>query len=229
MKKPRIKPYLYRLLIENIAYIVGSLTMLILIVVVVNMSLTRISKIKLERTALIQEINTRQNKVNLLNSVFPSPDQLNENIAFLNRLIPNSEDYFSIIYSLEKLSEKTGFTINGYTVNIQSSTANKLRLTISGSGDSTAFLDFLENYNFSGGRLITSDKIELNPQTSTNSIKIDLTFYNKTVDLNLGKELTINESTVEEINELKNKVQFTLKEATIGASILEYPKKDNPF
>ena len=54
----------------------------------------------------------------------------------------------------------------------------KIRIKATGVGDSQSFVDFLKNYNFSGGRLITSDKVQLDPNFS-GSIIIDLTFYNK--------------------------------------------------
>ena len=46
-----------------------------------------------------------------MNNSIPQSEKLDEDIKFLNTLIPNTEDYFSIIYALENLSQKSNFII----------------------------------------------------------------------------------------------------------------------
>ena len=118
------------------------------------------------------------NKVTLMNSAVPQSEKLDEDVKFLNTLIPDVEDYFSVIYALEQLSKKTNFVITSYSVNVKASTTDKLRINVTGVGDSESLIHFLKDYNFDGGRLITSDKVQLDPNFS-GSIIINLTFYNK--------------------------------------------------
>ena len=77
--------------------------------------------------------------------------------------------------------------------------------------------------------MITSDKIQIDPNFF-GSIKIDLTFYAKSVltDKNLGQ--ITDYKFFEELEALKSKVNFSFTEniATDSAD-LEYPKKTNPF
>lgn len=224
----KIKPFIRRLIRENIFYIVGNAFIFILIIITVGIGLTENSSYNKKINSLKTELNQLQNKVNLMNTTIPSPDKLDEDLNFLNTLIPNIEDYFSIIYALEKLSQKSNFVITGYTVNVEKSTAEKLKLSVTGTGESQSFINFLKNYNFGGGRLITSDKIQLDPNFF-GSIKIDLTFYAKNVLT--GKNLALPDDKVfEELEALKSKVNFSFdsNEATNSVD-LNYPKKSNPF
>jgi hypothetical protein len=227
MKK--IKPYVAKLIQQNLIYLSGAVLLLVLIVVVIKTGVDRIQKVDAGNKILTSEVTELRTKFNLLNTVVPSSEQLDSDILLLNSLIPEAEDYFSIIYALETLSKKTGFIITSYTVNMKSSTKEQLKLSITGVGDTTSFMNFLENYNFAGGRLITSDKIELNPQESS-AIRVDLTFYNKKVALNFSGELEINPKTIEEIALLRNKVDFSFKETGPAEEVdYSYPKKNNPF
>mgnify|MGYP001572513715 FL=1 len=183
---------------------------------------TKIDILKVENTELM-------NKVTLMNSTIPGSEKLDGDIKLLNTLIPNAEDYFSIIYALEKLSQKSNFIITNYVVNVGASTSEKLRVSITGVGDSQSFVDFLKEYNFSGGRLITSDKIQLDPSFS-GSIIIDLTFYNKKTVVSNKLEMSPNSNIYKELETLKAKVDFNFvdNQATDTPS-LDYPKKSNPF
>lgn len=225
----KIKPYIKRLIRENIFYIAGNVFIFILIIIAVRIGLTENSsydkKISVLRTELIQ----LQNKATLMNTSIPSSDRLDEDLKFLNTLIPNIEDYFSIIYALEKLSQKSNFIVTSYTVNVRNSTNEKLKLEVTGTGDSQSFINFLKDYNFGGGRLITSDKIQLDPNYF-GSIKIDLAFYAKSVSTDKNLNLTPDYNFFQELETLKSKVNFSFdSNAVTNNPDFNYPKKSNPF
>ena len=227
--KNKIKPFILRLIKENIFYIIGNLFIFILIIISIKIGFTEKSKYDKKIVTLKVELNQLQNKVNILNSSIPTSNKLDEDISFLNALIPNIEDYFSIIYALEKLSLNSNFIINSYTVSIGKSTSQKLKLSVTGMGDSESFINFLKNYNFAGGRLITSDKIQLDPNF-VGSIKIDLTFYTKKVTANQNLESNPDEKVFNELETLKNKVNFAFDVDTASsAPDFNYPRKSNPF
>ncbi len=226
--KNKIKPFIKRLILENIFYIFGNVFIFILIVVVVKIGLTENFSYDKKIAILKIELNTLQNSARLSADI-PSSEALEEDIKLLNALIPNIEDYFSIIYALEKLSQKSNFTITEYTVNLQNSTSEKLKLVVSGTGNSQSFINFLKIYNFGGGRLITSDKIKLDPNFF-GSIKVDLTFYNKSALTEKKIESTVNNNIFKEIETLKNKVSFTFySNSEVGDPSSDYPRKNNPF
>ena len=231
MNKIKIKPYLYQLIKENILYIVFFITFIILIVFLIQSSVSKILILDQKNIVTKREVNQLKTRLDLLNTIIPSTEELNQDIKIMNALIPNAEDYFSIIYALNKLSLDTGFIISSYTINMKASTLEKLKLTIDGIGDTTKFVDFLSKYNFSGGRFITSDKIELSTQTS-GFIRIDLTFYNKKVDINYNQNSPVNQKIFEDITSLKSKINFNFDEQTASDSAnidLNYPVKNNLF
>jgi len=227
--KNKIKPFIKRLIKENIFYIIGNIFIFLLIIVTIKIGVTKIVDYKTKIDSLKVENTKLMNKVNFMNSEIPEPDKLDDDVKFLNTLIPNAEDYFSIIYSLEKLSQKTNFIITNYTVNVGASTSEQIKMSVTGVGNSQSFIDFLKDYNFSGGRLITSDKIQLDPNF-VGSLIINLTFYNKKTQVSDKLETFPNTNIYKELENLKAKVDFNLEDnvATISPS-LDYPKKTNPF
>ena len=225
----KIKPYIRRLLKENLLYIIGNIFMCALIVITIKIGITENTNYQNKIANLKSELNQLQIKADLLTTAIPSSEKLDEDLDFLNKLIPNIEDYFSIIYALEKLSQKSNFIVTSYNVSVDKSTAEKLRLNVTGMGDSQTFIDFLKSYNYEGGRLITSDKIQIDPNYF-GSIKIDLTFYTKNVPISKDLDLKVDGKIFTELEALKSKVNFTFdnSEATATA-VLDYPKKENPF
>ncbi len=227
--KNKIKPFIRRLIKENIFYLIGNVFIFVLIIIVVRIGLTENSSYNKKITALKTELSQLQNKVTLMQTTIPPSDKLDEDLNFLNTLIPNIEDYFSIIYALEKLSQKTNFIITDYNVNVRNSTAEQLKLSVSGIGDSQSFINFLKDYNFGGGRLITSDKIQLDPNFF-GAIKIDLTFYAKSVSTGKNLELIPDYKFFEELETLKSKVNFSFdNNLATNSADLDYPRKSNPF
>jgi len=225
----KIKPFIQRLIRENIFYMAGNVFIFILIIIAVRIGLTENSSYDKKISALRTELIQLQNKVTLMNTIIPSSDRLDEDLNFLNTLIPNVEDYFSIIFALEKLSQKSNFIVISYGIKVGNSTSEKLKLEVTGTGDSQSFINFLKDYNFGGGRLITSDKIQLDPNFF-GSIKIDLAFYTKRVSIGKNLELIPDYKFFQELESLKSKVNFSFDSnlATSSAD-LDYPKKNNPF
>ncbi|MEK7597619.1 MAG: hypothetical protein AAB441_03150 [Patescibacteria group bacterium] len=227
--KNKIKPFIKRLVKENIYYIIGNVFIFIFIIITVKIGITEIINYKTKISSLELENTQLMNKVTLMNSSIPKSEKLDEDIKFLNTLIPNAEDYFSIIYALENLSQKSNFIITSYTVNVKASTSEKLRINVTGVGDSQSLINFLKDYNFSGGRLITSDKVQLDPNFS-GSIIIDLTFYNKKTVVANKLEKPPDSNIYKELETLKAKVNFSFESnAETNGPDLNYPKKSNPF
>ena len=225
----KIKPFIQRLIRENIFYIVGNVFIFTLIIITVRIGLTENSNYNKKISTLKTELKQLQSKVNLMRTTIPSSDKLDEDLNFLNALIPNIEDYFSIIYSLEKLSQKSNFIITEYTVNVANSTAEKLKLSVTGTGDSQSFINFLKDYNFGGGRLITSDQIQIDPNL-LGAIKIDLTFYVKSAPIGENPQPIADYKFFQELEELKSKVNFNFdNNSASDTPDLNYPKKSNPF
>lgn len=224
----KIKPHLLHLIKQNVVYLISIFFLLVMIAIAIKVGLGKIFNSELKIKTLTKEIDQLQKKANLFKVSIPSTEKLDEDIRLLNSLIPNLEDYFSIIYSLETLSQKTGFNIVDYSVNIGKSTVNKLKISVTGIGDNDSFIKFLNEYNFAGGRLITSDKIVLNPEL-IGAVKIDLTFYSKNVPVSSSSEIQIDNKIFKDLEAIKQKVTFNFAETDQENIDLSYPRKSNPF
>jgi Tfp pilus assembly protein PilO len=227
--KNKIKPFIKRLIKDNIYYIVGNVFIIILIIITIRNGITEIDNYETRIASLKMENAESAKKVTLINSTIPKSDKLDEDVKFLNNLIPDTEDYFTIVYALEKLSQNSNFMIIDYTVNVKASTPEELKIKVTGVGDNQSLIKFLKDINFLGGRLITSNKVQLDPNF-TGSIVIDLTFYNKKVKTTNKLEVSANSKTYKQLEDIKAKVNFNFddNEATASPS-LDYPKKNNPF
>lgn len=229
--KIRIKPYLRTLLKENLAYFIVNVLLFIVALVFLLYNMDEIPKRQAKIDQLDKEISNLKDKTRLVESKGSASDKDLQNYSILlNNLIPNSEDYFSIIYALEKLSQDTGFLISNYSINLQASTGQKTKLKITGKGNKDVFLKFLEKYNYGGGRFTTSDKISLANQFSE-GLTLDISLYNKNIPIN--EELTgrkSNPALIQEVKKIMDKVDFELKNNTEDSvESYDYPKKTNPF
>ncbi|GAB4219118.1 MAG: hypothetical protein Fur009_3640 [Candidatus Microgenomates bacterium] len=229
--KIKINKFLINLIKQNITYIITFIFLIFLFITILLIGISKINHNKKIINKLTQELNNFKQQYSPYNYDDEKKLIIEEDIKLLNMLIPNIEDYFSIIYSLERLSSETGFAIVDYHVDVINSTKNSLQLTISGIGDSKSFLNFLEKYNFAGGRLITSNKIEFD-SNKNNAIKLNLTFYSK----DISKSITSNidnsyldlDNLLEKIDKIKSKITFDFISQQDNIN-LNYQKKSNPF
>lgn len=147
----------------------------------------------------------------------------------ISLLVPDQEDYFSIISALENLSKWTGMEILSYAVNFGSSTSEKLVLKIEAKGDILSFQKFLEEYHFKGGRLITMDKIEYTNQDFRSTL--DLNFYTRKVDIKTDEDVkAIDPETLRLFKEISNTLLEDNRQIEEQSSVdVEYETKENPF
>jgi hypothetical protein len=216
---------------QNLAYIVCLVLLLILSVGITFFFVDQIKQVKDNADQLSQEVSSlKANKVMLDKITGENASQLTNDLQIINSLIPNSEDYFSIIYALDRLSQQTKFVINSYNINVAASNSEKLALTVSGVGDPTAFINFLKSYNVGGGRLITAEKIEIDA-AQQGSVKLQLSFYSKQALGNTPGQVPNIEKTTAQLNLIKSKLNFDFApDQTATESATEpYRTKDNPF
>lgn len=223
----KINPYIKTLLKENIFYLLSSLFLFVLIIFSFIIGLNKLQDKNKKISLLQDDIQKLEKKIDFFQNKTPDKEKLDSDLKVLNKLIPNSEDYFSIIYALEKISQDTGFLITSYNINVLQSTSEKILLKVRGEGDTSSFLKFLDSYNFSGGRLITSDKIFLN-QENQNLIEINLAFYNKKTDLSPQEIIAPSEKIFTEIEKIKEKISFDIVNQN-NEELIDYPKKSTLF
>jgi len=96
----------------------------------------------------------------------------------LDDLIPDKETYFQVIAALEKLQTNTGVLIDSYSINLESTTEDKLSLALSISGSRENLNKLYKDHKFVSRRLITNESM------SANFDETDLTY-----DVNLYHDL----------------------------------------
>jgi hypothetical protein len=231
--KTKIDPYIKSLLIENAVYVIFALLLIVGLFIIPSLLIGSYAKNAENIYKLEEEINEINSKKNALAFISESKLQdIDEYYNIVSSIIPESENYFSIIYSLNNLSQLTNFNITSYSINLQASTKDKISIQVTGVGNQDEFLEFLKNYNFGGGRLITAETISLNQQEFS-GITLKLNFYNKKSSLtqrgNIDYQKVLNT-----IDQIKEKIQFSIQDEAItneGSEEIDenYPTKTNPF
>ncbi len=206
--------------------------LLVLFILFIPFNMAKINENIAKIDSLQQNTHDLQKQISSLNVLSSSTQNLKDVAAFLNTLIPDSEDYFSIIYTLDNLSRETGFTIVGYSIDLSRLTKGQLQLVITGVGSRDSFLKFLKDYNYNGGRFITSDKIELSQQTA-GQFKVNTTFYSQKLNPSTINTITLSPVSLQQLTDLQQKVTFALKESNTataeGTTDFTYARKTNPF
>ncbi len=178
-------------------------------------------------------------------------DNIDTYSVTMSRLIPSEEDYFSIIFALEEISQKTGFIISDYTINVSNDTDKKkkdrISLNVKGSGRQDDFLAFLKQYNFAGGRLVTIEHVDFNNSSNTET-QLVLNFYTKEVKAQPQDEEVVlqggilreafasedgapvvSDDDIALIEEIEQSIDTPSIGNTDGNENQDYPTKTSPF
>lgn len=223
-----IKPYFKYILKENFLYIIIFIALIALSFFIIPFMINRSVESQNKVKVLQEDIKRLETKRRIIDGTgLQGQTNIEDDLELLKRLIPDVESYFSIIFALEELSKQTNFIITSYIINLQSSTQNKLSLTVQGTGNRDSFLTFLKEYNFTGGRLITAEKIEYSADISGGS-SLNLNFYTKKVSATNDQNIDYAK-TIKKLQSVKEKVKFFLQRQITEESQEDYPTKSNPF
>lgn len=213
---------------NNLPSFIAAIVLVILIILIVR-SYNTYQDDKSQTEILnndIQQLDARM-KISKANKELGG-NKINEYNRLLNQLIPESEDFFSIIYAFEQIAKKTGFNVTNYTIKLSSSTKEKYALTVQGTGDMNSFLTFLKKYHFGSGRLITNESIDFLPNTGVRTVILSLNFYNKKTSLGKESINAILPADVRLMDQIKDKVSVNFV-APSSEDVSNYTTKDNPF
>ncbi len=207
-----------------------SFFVLLLLFLVVISYYARFNEEAKSTALLASEVTMLKNRYDTLKyNKTLTADQIKEYNKLLVELIPEAEDFFSIIVALDRISSDSKFMITDYVVNMNASTKDKLTLTIVGKGDTEAFKNFLEEYQFGGGRLITSDKIEYGGNNSANT-KITLNFYSKRFAFNETLQVgLLSKEELDRLNTIRKKISLQYASADSQFVGTDYTTKKDPF
>jgi len=209
-----------------------GLVVFIIILFMTIFSFSNLQILKDKNNKLSEEVSVLKNR---RDTILDNVKTINENNNFekynqvLGMLVPESEDFFSIIYTLQKLSQESGLIINEYAVSLGRANTEKTSIMITYLEDQVSFMKFLDLYQFSGGRLVSIPNINWKSD-STGKAKILLNFYTKEfVPLN-EQVFKITKAEQNRVKDILSKIKLNTvnPEATPDADV-EYETKDNPF
>lgn len=220
---------LKRILLDQWSFFVSLLVFsLLFLVVLIFYAKTNSQRKDVElMTAEVQLLKNRYDTLKYNKTL--TEDQIKEYNKLLVSLIPETEDYFSIIYALEQISASSHFTITDYTIDVGKTNRERITITAEGTGDANAFLTFLEDYPFSGGRLATSDKIQYGGDNAGNT-RITLNFYNKRFTFNESVQVPqLSKTELAKLDSIRQKIKFQFSSAGFQTVDTNYNAKSNPF
>lgn len=207
-----------------------SLGVFILLLCVVYISYTRFTSQKEETGVIGNEVQALKKKFDTLKiNEALTENKIKEYNLLLASLVPETEDFFSIIYALEHISSVSQFMITNYTIDVSKTNNERLTLTVEGKGDAEAFLSFLQEYQFSGGRLATSNKIQYG-DVSSGSTRVALNFYNKRFTFDSAAQVPqLSQDDVAKLEAIKQKIKFQFSSSEYQLVNPVYPLKKDPF
>ena len=211
MKNRKINPYLKHLFKENLIYFVGAMFFIAIFLYFNIIVLRSIKEEKKQIETLREEVENLKMKKKQLSSM----DYLNEAdiVRFkliLTQLVPNTEDFFSILYALETLSQQTGVEILNYTLQFNKKRRAEIPIVVTLLGDQDSFMKLLKDYNFKSGRLITMSSFNFNG-IKTSQLKLTFTFYNDSLRRNNIGENFISKKDYEFLKKISKKITVDLK------------------
>lgn len=212
---------------KHIPYLL-LITVITACAIAVSMTINaRVKEIQNKLTTTQVELTDLRTKKKLIENFALEQDTIDQDLQLMSRLIPQSQDYFSIIQSLDNLSQQTQFQITSYQINLTESTDSKLSIVVKGVGDSRAFLSFLDTYQVNGGRLITMEKLKINPQ-SPGEVQLDMNFY---VESAASTDEPISyEQTIQMLDQIKGTITYDFTTSSSSAAQdFSFETKPNPF
>ena len=153
-----------------------------------------------------QEIEDARTSVRLIQNnktlVSQNIDKYNE---ILENIIPDNESYFLVITALEQLAARTGVRVASYSIDLTSTTEEKLTLEVEIEGDLASIENFMKEYQFAGGRLITNERLSLNLKDLQNT-SFSLNFFHKEFQDGVEGSSIAGKNDIKEVDDIASKL-----------------------
>jgi hypothetical protein len=143
--------------------------------------------------------------------------------------LPDKPNLYQIISLIDQLASETRFTIQSYGLShteAKLDSMQKQSLKLVGVGTIEQFMDFLENYKFVTGKLLSVDSVDL---TGDKRVLSNLTVNTYTFEPEVG----VNNESIRALDKTDNHILKQIKKYYRGVRKVEtdtkYESKDNPF
>lgn len=168
------------------------------------------------------ELNTKKSEASYITLAEElAADKVQGYNTILQRLIPETEDYFSIIASLERMSLRTGLKVSRYNLSLPTAGQEKFSLAIVGTVSIEELPRFLNTYKFGTQRLVTIDTIQVTNQPE-NNVRFTMNFYSKPVTgQNFSKVASLSQDDLTVMDEIIAQILTSESLANGGAGVSE--------
>lgn len=184
---------------KNLIYFITLISLLgIIIYLIFQVILRNSTLIGKIRSTSEQNIILKE-KIDKLNMV--SNYNLEKKIKSISRLIPNNDDMFTVISTIMRLSNKLNISIPNYEINGKQIKSKKFSVKVDILTND--ILNFLKNYHFSAGRLVTISSVKINTENEKYSLELNL--YN--FDPNQKNLINFNKLSFENFNKIDQLIE----------------------
>lgn len=137
----------------------------------------KISSLKSENYQLAEKLKILEELDNV---------NINDVENYLNNVIPNQDNIFTIISSLNELSKNSGIIISNYEIKNTNVNSDKIKIKINFITNDV--LKFLEEYQKKSKRLIIITDVEIKPDQEKHTLVLNFLNYQfgTKIDFNLG-------------------------------------------
>ncbi len=218
---------LTRVLKENALYAVALVLFSSILMIVASRNTQSILETNRKIDSITLEIAELQKQNDTI--VRYSPDELDKLAITLNRLLPSSEDYFSIFNSLDVMGTNTGVTFTSFSSPFSGTSTDGVLVSAEASGTVSSFLNFLEQYQLAGTRVATIEDITLNPPASTAVFK--LKFHSKAFAANGSSNTVpvINQNMVQLLQKIEARDGNITSSSDENKPEIQLESKQDPF
>jgi hypothetical protein len=173
-------------------------------IVITIICILRLFELNEETTTLQTSVEQLKSQVALVEANKRlSKEEIAQYNKILIQLIPEELQYFEVIAAVERLSASTNFRLSNFTIDLTNKSPEKFSLDVVGSGNIETFTQFLKDYQFKSGRLISIERIEFAPDKVQN-FGLLLNFYHKKVVPNLIIDPSLQKLTQQDLDLMKD-------------------------
>jgi hypothetical protein len=228
--RPKIDFYLKLLIKQHLPYFIVLIVLIFITVLLPASTLKKYNDNRHKLSQLKPEVDELKFKNSILEAVASQEGlDINRDKVILDRLIPSIEDFFSVILAVDEISKQTNFNIVSSNIIIKSiAPSEKLTLSLNGAGDLDSFINFLENYNFAGKRLVTIDRYDLKITGDTFNLNANANFYHKDTAEVSSKKIDY-QKTLNRLRALRQIINIEIDESEQVNEFNYPPTKSNPF
>lgn len=224
----KIDPYTLSLLRQNTIVLIILLLSVILIVIVLPLRVMDLLQNREKSDTLKTELSLLRDRQRQIESV--SNVDIDSASRAINYLIPTQEDFMTVLTSIDELQSQSGVKITTTldAINLEQTEAVKLNVTV--EAPSALLVNFLSQYHYRSGRLITTDSISITGAKQTMTLMLH--FYVKKADFQSGVvSAKVDPVLIDRLKTIYAEIDRfgSSNQNTQEADDVEYTGKTNPF